>query len=167
MTLRPPADALVHAFKYEGWAELAPVLGARVADVVPRAARTGDPVVTAVPTTKKRLRSRGYNQAELLAREVARRLEVPLVTVLARRDGGGSQVSLHPVQRRANVARAFTVDVGGQGEGAVDGRSVVLVDDVLTTGATACAAAHALERAGASGVTVVAFARALSLESGR
>jgi ComF family protein len=116
-------------------------------------------VVVPVPTTRRRERARGYNQARLLAAEYARLRGLRLVDGLTRREGGGTQVSLHPEERRANVEAAFALRKGG--EARLDGRRVILVDDVLTTGATAGAAARVLERAGARGVLVVSFARAL------
>jgi len=161
--LAPPADTLVHALKYEGWAELAVEMGRvmavelRSASVAPRGRR----IVVPVPTTRARARVRGYNQAELLARSVARSLDLPLVDGLIRTRGGATQVALPPSQRRANVMGAFAVR---EEEAArVTGARVVLVDDVLTTGSTAGAAASELARVGASEVTLVVFARAMPL----
>jgi predicted amidophosphoribosyltransferase len=154
--LEPPADALVHALKYGGWPGLAGPLGARMARLCP--VPVGTPVVP-VPTTAARARQRGYNQAELLARAYAGALRAPVVAALERGRGGPSQVSLAPDQRRRNVEGAFTVPADAARD--LRGRDVALIDDVLTTGATAGAAAQALERAGAVGVTVITFARAL------
>ena len=153
--LEPPADALVHALKYGGWKGLAGPMGTRMAQ------RCGLPgrVIVPVPTTAGRARQRGYDQAAVLAAGYARALAVPQTPALVRLRAGPSQVSLPPDQRRRNVAGAFEVRPGARGD--VEGRDVVLVDDVLTTGATAGAAVLALERAGASGVIVVTFARAL------
>jgi ComF family protein len=157
--LETPADDLVHALKYEGWRELAVEMGRAMARVpLPEAAR-GARFVAPVPTTAARLRRRGYNQAELLARQVARSLDLPLWSALERTRGGATQVALHPSQRRANVKGAFAVRSGV--EARLRGAHVLLVDDVLTTGSTAGAAATELARAGASGVTLVAFARAM------
>lgn len=159
--LEAPADALVYALKYQGWRGLARTMGARMARAVPPPKVPGSaPVVVPVPTTPRRLRRRGYNQADLLAGAYATGVGLPRERVLLRREGGGTQVSLAPAQRAANVAGAFRLS--GSGEGArIRGRHVLLVDDVLTTGATVSAAAAALERGGASGVSVIAFARAV------
>jgi predicted amidophosphoribosyltransferase len=81
-----------------------------------------------------------------------------MAEALRRTAGGGSQVSLRPSQRRSNVREVFGTATSSS---AVAGRQVLLVDDVLTTGATASEAAVALERAGAVGVSVITFARAL------
>ena len=153
--LEPPADALVHALKYEGWTRIAAPMGARMARLCP----LPDHVVVPVPTTPARLKARGYNQAELLAERYAAALGLPVAHALARTRSGPSQVALAPDRRRANVAGAFEVVEAERP--ALAGRPIALVDDVLTTGATAGAAAAALERAGVPGVIVVTFARAL------
>jgi ComF family protein len=112
-----------------------------------------------VPTTPRRLRVRGYNQAERLARALSPRLRLPVLEALARREGGKSQVSLDPVERRANVRSAF--HLLPDRAGGLRGKEVVLVDDVLTTGATALAVTETLIEGGASGVHLLTFARAL------
>jgi ComF family protein len=154
--LEAPADALTHALKYGGWRGLAEPLGARMARLCPVPI---DTVVVPVPTTAGRARQRGYNQAELLARAYAGTLGSRMLLALGRGTEGPSQVALAPDQRRRNVEGAFAVRAGVSAR--LRGRAVALIDDVLTTGATACAAAQALERAGAAGVTVITFARAL------
>lgn len=152
--LEPPADALVHALKYGGWRRLADPMGRRMARVCP----LPDPVVVAVPTSAARARRRGYNQAALLADAYAGALGAARVDALVRVREGPSQVALAPELRRSNVEGAFALSNAGV---RLRGRSVALVDDVLTTGATAAAAARVLERAGALRVIVVTFARAL------
>ncbi len=159
VVLRPPADELVHGLKYGGWTGLAELMGRRmVRTAIPPDLTVGPYVIVPVPTTKRRLRSRGYNQAELLARTVSDGVDQPVREALERRRGGPTQVGLHPAQRRANVRNAFVAR-----EEAVAGLSgvrVLLVDDVLTTGATAEAAARALVQAGATEVFLSTFARA-------
>lgn len=150
----PPATDLVHALKYEGWRELAEPMGVAMAREVRRSPRS---VVVPVPTTPARIRRRGYNQAGLLAGVVARRLGVPCREALRRSSAPRSQTSLSPRARRENVRGAFAVADGVGLEGA----DIVLVDDVLTTGATASEAASTLALAGAASVSLVAFARAL------
>lgn len=153
--LEPPADRLVHALKYEGWRELAEEMAEPMASLVPPET---DRVVP-VPTTLRRLRQRGYNQADVLARAVADRVRVDPVPALRRRGDAPTQVALHPSGRRANVQGAFVPESGH--EPAIRGARVVLVDDVLTTGSTAGAAAETLVRMGAASVTLITFARAL------
>jgi ComF family protein len=156
--LEHPAERLVHALKYEGWRELAPVMARRMLDLEPPP-DAGRRVVVPIPTTAQRRRQRGYNQAALIATAYAERRGLELVEALERTAGGGSQVSLTPAERRSNVRGAFGAVPSALGR--IRGRHVTLVDDVLTTGATAGEAAQALERAGAAGVSLFTFARAL------
>ena len=156
---------MVHALKYEGWAELAPEMGAAMARVsLPPAPPGGGRWVVPVPTTRARVRRRGYNQAELLARSVAERLGEGLIEALVRTRGGATQVALHPSQRRANVRGVFAARE--EEIPRLAGAHVVLVDDVLTTGATAAAAAEELVRVGVSEVTLLTYARALPFRRG-
>jgi ComF family protein len=157
--LAPPADDLVHALKYEGWPELASVMGADMVRAAPRTAAGASALVVPIPTTARRLKRRGYNQAELLAQEVAGRLGLPLLRALARHGEGPSQTDLSPAERRENVRGAFVPARTGGSD--VQGADVLLVDDVLTTGATAGEAAEVLARMGVRSVTALAFARAL------
>jgi ComF family protein len=110
--------------------------------------------VVPVPLSSRRLHSRGYNQAEMLARALAARTGRRYRTdCLTRVRETGTQTALAPEARRANLADAFmSRDVAGA--------RVVLVDDVLTTGATLVEAAMALQEGGAERVEAVTFARA-------
>jgi ComF family protein len=155
--LEHPADDLVHALKYEGWGKLAGLMGDALAALAPPNG-WADAVLVPVPTTARRLRHRGYNQAELLARRVASVRELPIANALARPGDAGSQTSLSPEERRDNVRGAFAP---GRDIHRIRAAPVLLVDDVLTTGATACEAAEALVALGAASVTLLAFARAL------
>jgi predicted amidophosphoribosyltransferase len=112
----------------------------------------GEPLVF-VPPDPERRRGRGYHPAEALARELGARWDVPVLAVLSRARRGARQRGLTLPERRANVRGAFLASRAPQ--------TVVLVDDVYTTGATANAAASALRRAGARRVEVVTFARAV------
>lgn len=156
---RPPASTLVHSMKYEGWRSVAPLVGrvmARqvVGDGPPRAH-----AVVPVPTTPGRLRSRGFNPAALLAEVVARELGVPLLPLLERPLEGPRQVGLPPSRRAANVKNAFVFR--GPPAGSPSHETVLLVDDVLTTGATGAAAAEVLGHGGVDRVIFLTFARAL------
>jgi ComF family protein len=165
--LAPPASDLVHALKYEGWRELAPLMSRAMARVVPRGAegfgswsRSAERIaVVPVPTTERRLRERGYNQAELLAEGVGIVLGRPCLPALRRERATVSQTTLAPSERRENVRGTFSLS--SSASRLVPRAEVLLVDDVLTTGATAAEAAVTLTRAGAASVTLVTFARAL------
>jgi ComF family protein len=155
--LAAPVEDLVHALKYEGWPELAESMGRELAKIrLPE--QDASSLVVPVPTTVRRRRRRGYNQAELLAERFAARTGRPLRRALTRRSEGRSQTALTPAERRENVRGVFAPSAL---EGDVAGARVLVVDDVLTTGATASEAASALVSMGASHVTLVAFARAL------
>jgi ComF family protein len=104
---------------------------------------------------RKRL-ERGFNQSELLAKVLSKRTGIPVVNALRRRKSTTPQAGLTRAQRRTNVAGAFEADQRER----IDGRHVLLIDDVLTTGATASACAAVLKRAGARRVTVLTLARA-------
>lgn len=158
--LRPPADALVYELKYRGWHGLAGLMGRRMTTVtLPSDVRTEARLAVPVPTTALRLRERGYNQAELLARAFAEASGRTAICALRRGTGASSQTTLQPVARLANVAGAFALTDGAMAD--IAGEHVLLVDDVLTTGATVIACTDALVAAGARCVSVLTFARAV------
>jgi ComF family protein len=149
------ARELVHALKYQGVSALAPPMASFMAQTAQHEALAAD-IVVPVPLSGMRQRTRGYNQAEALARTLGRELGLPVrPAALRRRRHTPPQVrSRDAGERRRNVAGAF------QGEGnEVAGRAVLLVDDVTTTGATLSACAGALRQAGAGAVWALAFAR--------
>ena len=116
----------------------------------------GEAVLVPVPLHRARLWSRGFNQSALVARELSRRLSIaadPFALQRTRRTPPLKGMSLS--QRRRTVAGAFKVADAAR----VKGRTVILVDDVLTTGSTADACARALKRAGAVRVELVSWAR--------
>lgn len=134
-------------------------MGARLAETtVPDDVAREAAVVVPVPTTALRLRARGYNQAEVLASAFAEETGRTVICGLKRRVGDSSQISLQPAARLANVAGAFAPVAGAHSD--LAGEHLLLVDDVLTTGATVTACARTLVDAGARCVSVLTFARA-------
>ncbi len=157
--LLPPADRIVHQLKYRGWHALAEPMAERMAALpLPEDTAREARLVVPVPTTAARRRARGYNQAELLAAAYARRTGRQLWGALERSAAASSQTSLQPVERRANVTDAFRCVASA--ERGLRGAHVLLVDDVLTTGATAAECTRPLAEAGVHAVTLVTFARA-------
>ena len=150
------ARSALHAIKYGGEQRLAEPLGAAIARRWARVG-VGTDLVTHVPVHATRARVRGYDQAELIARAAARHLHLPFAPLIARARATIAQFDLDRRDRAANVAGAFVVPPHTGMDPA--GRWVLLVDDVVTTGATLAACAEALERAGALGCSAVTVAR--------
>ncbi len=147
----------IHRLKYHRDVALADVLAAQLLALV-QALAWPITLVVAVPLGQQRLRTRGYNQAALLAFPLALGLGVPWARrALARVRETRSQVGLSASERRENVAGAFRAAPDARLRGA----TVLLVDDVMTTGATLDAAARALLAGGAAEVYAVTVARAV------
>ncbi len=146
----------VHHLKYRGLRAIAQVMGTLMAERARRSGVVADTVVP-VPLHRKRLRERGYNQAELLARHVANGLDLPADAEAAQRVSHGT-----PQARSSGVDDRWAA-VQGAFEAArrLDGRRVLLVDDVYTTGATLETCGRALKDAGAVSVWGLTFAREL------
>ena len=151
------ARTLVHRLKYSDRLDMARALGAMMARAGQELAQECD-VVVPVPLHRWRLWWRRYNQAMELARGVASAHRRPLEPdLLARVKRTKPQVGLSRNQRGENLQGAFRVPEAVRPR--LKGRRVLLVDDVLTTGATANAASRALLRGGATAVDVLTFAR--------
>ena len=144
----------IFALKYRGIRAAAPERGLLLAGYIAEQRTPGD-VIVAVPLHRRRLRTRGYNQSELLARELSKITGLPSAKgLLARVKDAPPQVEAATrSQRRTNVEGSYEVT------GDVTGRRVLLIDDVVTTGATMSSCAAALKQAGAASVWGLALAR--------
>lgn len=160
---------IIHALKYDGRRSIAPQLGAFMREAG-AAVLAGADAVVPVPLHWRRERARGFNQAA----ELARQLGLPVWPLLCRRASTAPQVDLPADQRRRNVAEAFALAKPVRNRRVEDGGSpdrhrlrcagltLVLVDDVMTTGATLEACARVLKRAGARQVRALTAARVAS-----
>ncbi len=149
---------LIHLFKYGNVTMLAGPLGRLLARTMPENSRFD--VVIPMPLHWRKRWQRGFNQAELLAAEIGRRTNVPVRNALRRVRNTASQAGLTSSKRRRNVSGAFQASRGVKMRTVLNGASVLLIDDVVTTGATAASCARALKRAGARQVTLLTLARA-------
>lgn len=159
--MHPPADRIVHQLKYRGWRAIAGVM----AEAMVHAALTIDvacriDVIMPVPTTATRVRERGYNQAELIARAVAKSVQRECELLLERTTSKSTQTTLQPAARGANVAGAFRLRADAFGT-IRNAPHVLIIDDVLTTGATAIECTRTLIEAGARCTSVLTYARAV------
>ena len=151
------AKTLVHALKYQDRTDLAPAMGRWMARAGQELLNEADWLIP-VPLHWRRAWHRRYNQSGALARAIERQSGVKVRGELLRRvRATEQQVGLSRPQRASNVQGAFKVSAERQSE--VQGRRVVLIDDVLTSGATVDACARALLRAKAATVDVLVFAR--------
>ncbi len=149
----------VHALKFGGRERIAHVLEALAAELWVRPGKLeGHAAVLPVPLSGKRRRERGFNQAELIARAVAQNAAIPIRgRLLVKKRDCPPQAGRSASARRKNVASVYRASIPRS----LQGRDLLVVDDVLTTGATVEAAARALRRGGAGAVDVLTLARVL------
>jgi ComF family protein len=151
---RGPVPGLVHAFKYRGRRRAARTAGRWMACLLPGLPELGGhDAVVPVPLHPRRLRERGYNQAAELAAPVAAAAGLPVLDLLARVKSTRPQWGLDRRSRAENLAAAF------QACPRAEGRSVLLIDDVCTSGASLEECGRALRRAGARRVSAFVLAR--------
>jgi len=156
---RGPAASLVHAFKFRGSKPAARAAGRSMAAALTlHPELSGFDALAAVPIHARRERERGYNQAELIAREIAAATGLPLLDAVERARAAAPSWKLGRVERRSELAGAFAPRAGAAG--LVAGKRVLLIDDVAATGTTLEECAVALRAAGAVDAAGYAFARA-------
>ena len=152
---------IIHLVKFTGLQSLIPLIASAMTEALRTASSAWEPaaVLVPVPMHPSAIRRRGFNQAELIARALSRETALPVLTRSLRKTVRTRAQSRTARDRRLeNVAGAFAW-LGGD----LSGRSVLLVDDLVTTGATVAACAAVLRQAGASAVTAMCFARAVTL----
>lgn len=147
-----PISQAIRGMKFSGWHALGTHLAAAMAEVADELLPAD--AVTWVPLSRRRLRRRGFDQAEVLARALAKPLDLRVQRLLMRARDTRAQARKGGAERRRALEGAFETEEDPPG-------TVLLVDDVLTTGATAAACARALKRAGATRVSVLTAARSL------
>ncbi|MGQ9677954.1 MAG: phosphoribosyltransferase family protein [bacterium] len=155
----PPFSGLIQALKYNEKTSLVPLLGAALALLIEQDSglKQAD-MICPVPLHPARQRERGYNQATLLAAEAARITQIPFVDPLIRKKNTASQTNqVNNEERSKNVRGAFRVKDGER----FDGMRLILVDDVMTTGATISSAAQELRAVGAAEVMGLVLAAAV------
>jgi len=157
------ARTLVHALKYGDRLDLAPTLGRWMVQAGAPLLAEADALVP-VPLHWRRLWWRRFNQSAALAEVVAARAKLPVAHALARVKATRQQVGLTASERALNVQGAFRVPEAARAD--VKGRRLVIVDDVLTSGATIDACSRVLLRAGAATVDVLVFARVVDGRGG-
>ena len=178
---RDPVARDLRALKFDGDLRPAAIYGTLMAATIARRLPPENlpALLIPVPLHPSRRAERGFNQAARIARELGRRLRIPVRDDLVQRTRATSpQTDLPADRRRANVAGAFTLDqerwrisgmigVPASGDGSIGDRAVALVDDVLTTGATLAAAEQALREIGVANVQRWAVARTMPTNTTR
>lgn len=155
LAMRDSAETAIYRLKFGGATVMARALGDLAAPLLNEPAFARSELIVPVPLHYRRQWLRGYNQSELLARMLGKRLAIPCRTPLRRVRPTRRQATLPRAERLKNLSGAFRV----KPPDAIAGKRILLIDDVLTTGATLHAAARALLDAGAAEVNVFVVAR--------
>lgn len=142
---------MVHGLKYKDKRNTAYTMAAMIWEIIDKIDIEFDLIVP-VPIHNRKLKKRGYNQSELIAVELSNIMNIPHLNAIERIRNTPSQVLFNGDMRWYNVKDAFECIIS------IKGKSILLVDDVITTGATMCFCAEALKNAGARHITAAAFA---------
>lgn len=157
---RDGLERLLHAFKFGRHDFLARPLGGLLHEVLEERHDMFFDAIVPVPMHPKKMRRRGYNQAELLAAALHRTTGVPVRNCLRKRVDNETQSRLPKSARAANVRDVFVLGPRHRAGRGLDGERFLLVDDICTTGETLASAAGTLARAGAGSVSALTVARA-------
>lgn len=144
---------MIHGLKYKDRRNTAYTMAAMIWEIVDKSQYKFDLIVP-VPIHRKKLKKRGYNQSELIAKELSNIMNIPHLNVIERVKNTPAQVLFNGDMRWYNVKDAFKCIIN------LEGKSILLVDDVITTGATMCFCTEQLKEAGAKFVGAAAFAGA-------
>ena len=150
---KEPIKSMIYRFKYDDCRYFAEIFGRDIALIYQRNYFASD-YITYVPMTKKREKERGYNQSLLIAEELSKRIGVEIYHGIVKKKETPRQATLTKESRIKNLVDAFRVNQ----KKILEGKSIVIVDDVTTTGATAEAIASKLKKAGASEVNLITVA---------
>ena len=153
-----PTKEMIHHLKYSGFLELVPLLGELIVQRIKHKMPRGKIVIVPVPLHKKRRLVRGFNQAELIARYVSKKLHLSGGDSLVRIKNTDTQINLSKEMRIENLANAFICE----DREFVNGKTVLLIDDVTTTGTTLNECAKILRDAGARQVWGVVVAKRIN-----
>ena len=151
-------EQLLHRLKFKGYPEIGEYLGELYSESLNKI-HVQNPIdyIIPIPLHSKKLRKRGYNQAECFAKGLSKGLSVSLLTnILLRVVSSASQTTMARIERYENVEQVFALS---KEKLDLEEKHILLVDDVLTTGATICAAGNILKHAGAR-VSIATIARA-------
>lgn len=156
LAFRGPARELIHSFKYEDVFSLSGVFSRELKKIIIKTPNCRRYTVSSIPLSAKKLRQRGYNQSKLIAEAISMDLNLVFSDILTRVDGNFSQVqSGNKISRKNNVKGVFKLNQNRNIP-----KNIILVDDVVTTGATVEEATKVLKKAGAKKVIVLAVALA-------
>lgn len=148
------AKALVHKLKFSGAQYLAYGMGRKMADAYRQTGRPLPKALVPVPLGNKRLRERGYNQADLLCQSMGDSLQIPVIPMLTRVKETDRQATLGRDERHKNTINAFAV----LSSHAFIDSNILIVDDVITTASTVCSCAQVLAAVGIQRIATMAFA---------
>lgn len=161
-TTNSPIQVLMHHMKYMGYYKIGSLLGDKISDALFKrlpVLSSSCKIICPIPLHPTKLRDRGYNQSQHIAESIAAKFSIPLVPDLLKRiKNTKTQTRLNIQERKENVKNAFIINPKYQA--LIQNKRVMLVDDVVTSGATANEATKVLRSAGARGIFLVALCKA-------